>query len=132
MNALKRLDTTSRAIEREHANWIFWRGKTGAGGGPGDSGIERAGAKHAAGPDNLRVSYEHRWRTTPESLLHTCRGLELQMQITLPDHAQGLRLKQYIRDLSVSLSSGAAAGKLPSEADVHRVSGFLWLSSGRI
>lgn len=73
----------------------------------------------------LRASYENKWRTTPESLLHTCRGVELQMQISLPDELAEMRRKEYIRGLCFSLSSGAVAGVLPSEMDIHRVSGFL-------
>jgi tetratricopeptide (TPR) repeat protein len=75
--------------------------------------------------NNLRASYENKWRTTPESLLHTCRGVELQMQISLSDDSADQRHKEYLRNLCLSLSSGAAAGVLPADVDIHRVSGFL-------
>lgn len=124
--ALQRMDATSRAIEKKARELDALARE--------DRGPAVDRAVHVLNDqekdtrralDNLRASYEHNWRTTPESLLHTCRGLDLQLQISLPDDAQGIRIKNYVRDLSVSLSSGAAVGKLPGEADVHRVAGFL-------
>jgi hypothetical protein len=124
--ALKHMDTTSRAIEaRARELDVLAREDRGPAVAHAIRVLNDREQNTRRALDNLRASYEHNWRTTPESLLHTCRGLELQLQITLPDDPHSLRLKQYVRDLSVSLSSGAAAGTLPSEADVHRVSGFM-------
>lgn len=124
--ALKRMNTTSRAIEaRARELDVLAREDRGPAVAQAIRVLNDREQSTRRALDTLRASYEHNWRTTPESLLHTCRGLELQLQITLPDDAHSLCLKHYVHDLSVSLSSGAAAGKLPSEADVHRVSGFM-------
>lgn len=123
---LKRMDTTSRAIETRALELDrLAREDRGSAVAQALRVMDDQERNTQKALDNLRASYEHNWRTTPESLLHTCRGLELQMQITLPDDAQSLPIKNYIRDLTVSLSSGAAYGTPPSEADVYRVSGFL-------
>ncbi|MBK8574428.1 MAG: hypothetical protein IPN90_01700 [Elusimicrobia bacterium] len=126
LGALNRMDTTSRAIEKQERELDALAREDR---GPAVDNAQRVLAAREKETrralDSLRASYEHNWRTTPESLLHTCRGLDLQLQITLPDDAKGVRIKNYVRDLSVSLSSGAAAGRLPGEADVHRVAGFL-------
>lgn len=112
--ALKRMDTTSRVIETRALELDRLAREDRR------PGVDRAlrvmddqerNTRKAL--DNLRASYEHNWRTTPESLLHTCRGLELQMQITLPDDTQSIPIKNYVRDLAVSLSSGRSLESLP-------------------
>lgn len=124
--ALKRMEMTSRSIEtRARELEALAREDRGPAVDQARRALNKRERDTRRALDALRASYEHNWRTTPESLLHTCRGLDLQMQISLPDDGPGTRIKNYVRDLSVSLSSGAAAGKLPSEADVHRVAGFL-------
>ncbi len=78
-----------------------------------------------AAMNNLRASYEHNWKTTPEALLHTCRGTDLQLQITLPDDDAGRRMKDYLSSLCRSLTAESKRGVPPVDANVHRVAGFL-------
>lgn len=126
VGALKRLKVTAAAIEKK-ANELDVLARE-------DRGPALVRALHTLNQqehetrkalNNLRASYEHKWRTTPESLLHTCRGVELQMQISLANDDPDPRRNEYLRDLCLSLSSGVAAGVLPAEVDIHRVSGFM-------
>lgn len=74
---------------------------------------------------NLRASYDHNWKTTPEALLHTCRGVDLQIQITLPDDDAGRRMKEYLNSLCGTLAAESKRGAPPTTANIHRVAGFL-------
>lgn len=75
--------------------------------------------------NNLRASYEHNWKTTPEALLHTCRGVDLQIQITLPDDEAGRGMKEYLSSLCGTLAVESKRGTPPTTANIHRVAGFL-------